>query len=72
MGHLNFHAIVGVGLLLVCGALISVGWVPHEAVSEQIPQTVRDNPASFRSSYVYYTGWRTPTTGSGGGYSSGK
>ena len=28
MGHLNLHAVLGVLTLLVCGALISVGWVP--------------------------------------------
>ena len=53
----------------------TIGSIGSKAPSEQIPVTVRDNPASYKPSLTKYTGWTAkpvPTSSGGGGYSHGK
>lgn len=66
------HFVLGVFLSVVTGLLLWGGYAPNtNTVTEQIPTSVRDNPASYRPIYTGYTGWSPRTTGSGG-YSYGK
>ena len=65
------HFLVG-ALIAGGGALVTaMNWAPATARSETVPVSVRENPSSYKPSYVIFTGWR-PVPTSGGGYSSGK
>ena len=62
------------GGLLVFGIALGVmlsGWVPDDSMREQVPVSVRDNPDSYKPSYVIFTGYH-PRVTSTGGYSTGK
>lgn len=72
MNAIAKHFALGVVLSLIAGFALWAGYVPNTAtVSEQIPVSVRDNPASYRPIYIGGSGWSPRTTGSGG-YSFGK
>lgn len=74
MDLLRLHFIGTLLCTAAVAAAVQAGFCPHAAVSETAPVTVRDNPASYRPSYVGSTGFRPIPTGggSGGGWSSGK
>jgi hypothetical protein len=69
LGMLAFGA-----MLLVCGGLGSVaGCTPTTGRTEDVPVSIRDNPASWKPAYGGGgVGYRVPTSSSSGGYSGGK
>lgn len=72
MKYIGFHLLGTLALTLLFGFMALSGWCPNQVWTEQAPVTVRDNPASYRPSYVVWTGYRVPPSSSGGGWSSGK
>ncbi|MCB9763217.1 MAG: hypothetical protein H6739_25800 [Alphaproteobacteria bacterium] len=71
MSGINWHFIVG--LLFSVGALGAtlMGASPDDSITEKVPLSVRDNPASYKPSYVLFTGYH-PRVTSSGGYRFGK
>lgn len=69
MGIFRGYQLLCVGTLAVALLVALTGWAPGSAQREQLPQSVRDNPAAWRP--VYVTGYHAVVT-SGGGYSYGK
>ena len=71
----KMYLLSGFSSMALCWALAI--WSPSCSTSrpEVAPVTVRDNPASFRPSFVVWTGWHpmpVTTSGSGGGFGFGK
>ena len=63
------------GMMMVTAILYGLGVTGIVAAggpSEALNPSVRDSPGSFRPSYSSRTGWHSPTTSTGGGFSSGK
>lgn len=72
MKAVTAHLLIGALIAGFCAMSLWGGYVPNtETITEQMPVTVRDNPASYRPTYIGGTGWSPRTTGSGG-YSFGK
>jgi len=61
------------GLLILGGSAVStvLGAGVTTGGTEVVPVSVRDNPSSYRPVYGGYSGYRAPTSSSGG-YSAGK
>jgi len=58
-----------------CGLLAwfsLTGAVPGSHKTDTVAVSVRDNPSSYRPSYVGFYGFTRPSSGSGGGYRVGK
>jgi len=62
-----------IGVLLLAGSAFSTltGIGASMGAAETVPVSVRNNPASYRPVYGGYSGYRAPTSSSGG-YSAGK
>jgi hypothetical protein len=69
---LRIWSVLAVALAFASVGVAATGWVPSGGVSETLPVTVRDNPASWRPSYVGWSGWRSPSSTGGGGFGFGK
>jgi hypothetical protein len=63
------YLLVGGLLMAGCWAFALIGTPAREG--QVVPMSVRENPASFRPSYVLWTGWH-PAPSSGGGFGFGK
>jgi hypothetical protein len=72
MNPLRMHRLLG---LVGCGLLAwfgLTGAVPSSPKTDTVTVSVRDNPTSYRPSYVGFYGFSRPSSGSGGGYRVGK
>lgn len=65
----RIHEILCAAALAAALLVGLTGWSPGSAAREELPQSVRDNPAAWRP--VYVTGYHAVVTSSGG-YSYGK
>ncbi len=72
MNLVTGHFGLGILMLLGAGGLVATGWTPTSARQENVPVSVRDNPASYKPSYALFRGYHVIYTSSGGGYRSGK
>lgn len=71
MDPLKLHFYASLALLGLCLFVIATGWVPNSGSTDNVPMSVRENPASYKPVYGSSTGW-VPIPVGGGGYSSGK
>ena len=68
----RLYLVVGSLLVAACWAMAWFGTSLSRPSSETAPVSVRENPATFRSSYVIWTGWHPlPVRSSSGGGTSG-
>ncbi len=73
MTLIDTHLAVGLLALLGAGGLATTGWAPStRAKQEALPVSVRTNPASYRPVYTGYHAIVRTSSGTGGGYRSGK
>ena len=71
----NLYLLVGTLLMAGCWAIAWFGVSVVPTRSEVVPVSVRENPASFRPSYILWTGWRpipVSSSNGGGGFGFGK
>ncbi|MEZ4237089.1 MAG: hypothetical protein R3F59_13230 [Myxococcota bacterium] len=64
------YILVGTFLMVGCFGMALVG-LPARS-GQVVPVSVRENPASFRPSYLLWTGWHAPASSDGGGFGFGK